>query len=122
MSSHGGKREGSGRKAGVSPLTEARKKLLESADDIIKSLVNQAKAGDVQAIKLCIERILPVVKEIPIQASVSNPEATKTELFEELQHQVLSCELTTNEAHERLEFIKKIKLEIKRSKNALDIF
>ncbi len=104
---------GSGRKAGVSKLTEARKKLLESSDDIITALVDQAKAGDVQAIKLCIERILPVIKEIPPQAMVNNPDATKTELFQELQHQVLNGEITINDANERVKFIKKIKSDIK---------
>ncbi len=59
----GGKREGAGRPKGKSSLTTAREALIEHSDDIINALLKKVQDGDIQAIKLAVERLVPVVKE-----------------------------------------------------------
>ena len=61
----GGKREGAGRKKGVSPITNARAELLQHSDTIISKLLERVNDGCPVALKQALERILPPVKNIP---------------------------------------------------------
>ncbi len=51
-----------GRPPGQSEITKLRKSLMTDAPDILAGLVTAAKAGDVQAARLILERVLPPVK------------------------------------------------------------
>jgi len=51
-----------GRPPGISEITKLRKSLMTDAPEILAGLVTAAKAGDVQAARLILERVLPPVK------------------------------------------------------------
>ncbi len=51
-----------GRPKGVSQVNELRKEIMKFAPEIIATLLDQAKGGDVQAAKLLLERCVPVLK------------------------------------------------------------
>jgi hypothetical protein len=51
-----------GRPPGQSEITKLRKSLMTDAPEILAVLVTAAKAGDVQAARLILERVLPPVK------------------------------------------------------------
>jgi hypothetical protein len=51
-----------GRPPGQSEITTLRKSIMNDAPEILAGLVTAAKAGDVQAARLILERILPPVK------------------------------------------------------------
>lgn len=51
-----------GRPPGQSEITKLRKSIMNDAPDILAGLVTAAKAGDVQAARLILERVLPPVK------------------------------------------------------------
>jgi N-dimethylarginine dimethylaminohydrolase len=51
-----------GRPPGQSEITKLRKSIMSDAPDILAGLVTAAKAGDVQAARLILERVLPPVK------------------------------------------------------------
>ena len=51
-----------GRPPGQSEITKLRKTLMTDAPEILAGLVTAAKAGDVQAARLILERVLPPVK------------------------------------------------------------
>ena len=63
---HGGKREGAGSKSGVSKLTEAREQLLQHSDTIIAKLMEKVAEGDTVALRLAVERIIPIVRDEPV--------------------------------------------------------
>lgn len=51
-----------GRPPGQSEITKLRKTLMTDAPEILAGLVTAAKAGDVHAARLILERVLPPVK------------------------------------------------------------
>jgi hypothetical protein len=53
-----------GRPPGQSEITTLRKSIMNDAPEILAGLVTAAKAGDVQAARLILERVLPPVKPI----------------------------------------------------------
>ena len=53
----GGKREGSGRKAGSGQAAHYRAMLEPYAEDLIQQVVDLAKGGDMAALKLCLDRL-----------------------------------------------------------------
>jgi polyhydroxyalkanoate synthesis regulator phasin len=57
QSSHGGKREGSGRKAGSGQAAQYRAMLEPFAEELIQQVVGRAKDGDMSALKLCLDRL-----------------------------------------------------------------
>ena len=114
---HGGKRKNAGRKKGSGYLTEARRKLLEHTDEIIDALIERAKEGDTNALKLCVERIIPIAKETHVFANLSSPDGEKVEHFEQIKKQVLKGELSISDAKEQISFLNKINYEIESEKN-----
>ena len=53
-----------GRPPGVSAITKLRASIADEVPQILVALVTAAKAGDVQAARLILERVLPPVKAI----------------------------------------------------------
>lgn len=53
-----------GRPPGKSAITKLRDGLANDIPDILSALVSAAKAGDVQAARLILERVLPAVKPV----------------------------------------------------------
>ncbi|MEI6760160.1 MAG: DUF5681 domain-containing protein [Betaproteobacteria bacterium] len=58
-----------GRPPGQSEITKLRKSIMGDAPDILAGLVAAAKAGDVQAARLILERVLPPVK--PVEQAIA---------------------------------------------------
>lgn len=63
-----------GRPPGVSAVTKMRESLSADVPDILAGLVAAAKAGDVQAARLILERVLPPLKGIEQPVMLSLPD------------------------------------------------
>ena len=57
-----------GRPKGSGDIAKARQKLLEHSDEIIQRLMERVREGDPGALKLALERLIPVIKETPIDS------------------------------------------------------
>jgi hypothetical protein len=62
-----------GRPIGTSDVSRLRESIAEHIPNIIAELVTKAKAGDVQAARLLLERVLPPIKPIEEAVSLSLP-------------------------------------------------
>jgi hypothetical protein len=61
-----------GRRPGVpNKLTTLRRGLEKALPDVLAALVEQAQAGDVQAIKIVLDRVLPALR--PVDAPIKLP-------------------------------------------------
>lgn len=110
---HGGKRQNAGRPKGSGYLTEARKKLIDNADSIIDALITKAQQGDINALKLCIERLVPVAKDQPVFMNLKHINGDKIEQLEAIRTQVLKGELSIDEALEQATFLRTMNQEIR---------
>ena len=63
-----------GRPPGVSAITKLRASIAKEVPQILAALVTAAKAGDVQAARLILERVLPPVKAIEQAVALQMPE------------------------------------------------
>ena len=63
-----------GRPPGVSVITKLRASIADEVPQILAALVTAAKAGDVQAARLILERVLPPVKAIEQAVALQLPE------------------------------------------------
>lgn len=68
-----------GRPPGVSAVTKMRESLSADVPAILAGLVTSAKAGDVQAARLILERVLPPLKAVEQTQAMSLPNGTLTE-------------------------------------------
>ena len=72
------------------------------ADEIANALIEQAVAGDIQALKLCVDRICPVPRERPILApelaDVDASTAPRSSVSGAIFHALASGDLTPAEA------------------------
>ena len=58
-------------KGSLNKRTNALRLLLEGeAKDLVRKAIEKAKDGDIQALRLCLERILPPVKDLPLRATL----------------------------------------------------
>lgn len=93
-----------GRPKGSGLAGELRKAIAEDADDIVAALTERAKAGDVQAARVLLDRILPTVKPESITTPI--PSATGTgsllERAERLLEAVAGGDLAPDRANELL--------------------
>lgn len=62
-----------GRPQGVGEVTKLRNSIAEHLPEIITQLVTKAKAGDTQAARLLLERVLPPMKPIEQPIALSLP-------------------------------------------------
>ena len=62
-----------GRPPGVGEITRLRESIAEHLPEIISQMVIKAKAGDAQAARLLLERVLPPVKPIEQTVALSIP-------------------------------------------------
>jgi len=68
-----------GRPPGRSPITKMRESLAGDVPEILAALVESAKAGDPQAARLILERVLPALKPTEQTQALSLPDGTLTE-------------------------------------------
>jgi hypothetical protein len=82
-------------------ITMLAEKLLEDdRDDIVRAVIAAAKGGDSTAMRLCIERLIPVRKGRPVMFDLP-PVKTAADVAEavgELSRAMAAGELTTDEA------------------------
>jgi len=62
-----------GRPAGSGHVARLRAELAQELPAILESLIKQAKGGDVAAIRLIIERLIPPLKSIDLPVSLELP-------------------------------------------------
>ena len=67
-------RKSKGRPPGVSAITKLRASIADEVPQILAALITAAKAGDVQAARLILERVLPPVKAIEQAVALQLPE------------------------------------------------
>ena len=63
-----------GRPPGRGPVAEMRVKLATDLDDIINVLRTQALAGDPQAIRIILDRVLPALRPVDMPTTLALPE------------------------------------------------
>ena len=63
-----------GRKPGLSSAAALRERLAKEMDPIIDAVVTAAKAGDLTACRLVLERVLPALKPIELPQVIPMPE------------------------------------------------
>jgi hypothetical protein len=64
---------GPGRPSGRGPVAELRIKLAADIDQIIDALRTQALAGDPQAIRIVLDRVLPALRPVDLPTALSLP-------------------------------------------------
>jgi hypothetical protein len=64
---------------------------------ILKAIVEQAKAGDIQAAKLILDKVLPSLKSIDVQADVEAKIPTTIEKFYAMNGIKSPCDMTDEE-------------------------
>jgi len=108
----GGKREGAGRPRGRSPLTKARATLLGHSDAIIDALMAKVEEGDTAAIKVAVERIIPVLKE----ATPTIEGDTQIERYQSIMGLVADGEIAPNRGLELIALLNKSQSQISNEK------
>ncbi len=68
-----GNRASPGRPAGRGPVAELRVKLATDLDKIIDTLKAQALAGDAQAIRIILDRVLPALRPVDMPTMLALP-------------------------------------------------
>lgn len=101
----GGSRPGSGRPKGSSNNrhNKLREILISQAEPLLEQLIILAKEGDLQALKLCIDKILPSMKPVEAPVHVSTDDtATLAERAEKVLLAALSGDISVIEANQLL--------------------
>ena len=62
-----------GRPAGSGHVARLRAELAQELPTIIQSLIEQAKAGDIQAIRIILDRVIPPLKAVDLPVSLELP-------------------------------------------------
>lgn len=69
-----------GRPKGAGKIAQLREVIAEAVPDILETLIAQAKAGDVAAARVLVERAIPPIKAAELAAPIAMPtDATLTE-------------------------------------------
>ena len=82
-----------GRPPGQSAITKMRAALAGDVPDILAGLVAAAKAGDVQAARLILERVLPPLKGIELPLALTLPDGSLTDQGRAVLRSVAAGEL-----------------------------
>lgn len=91
-----------GKPIGSGELQKLRASIAADVPDILNGLVTAAKAGDVQAAKLILERVLPPVKPIEQPQALTLPNGTLTEQGRAVLASVASGELAPGQGAQLL--------------------
>jgi hypothetical protein len=68
-----GNRASPGRPPGRSQATLLRERLATDLDQILDNLLVQARAGDLQAVRLVLDRVLPSLRPVEVPADIDLP-------------------------------------------------
>ena len=98
-----GNRASRGRPPGRGAVAELREKLAQDVDQIIDVLRAQALAGDPQALRILLDRVLPALRPVEQAQTVALPEgATLTESGRAVLAAVAAGELATGQGAQLL--------------------
>ena len=109
-----------GRPKGSTTAAHLREAIAEHMEEIINALVQQAKAGDVMAAKLLLERAVPVLRPVePPTPIVINLAGSKAEQSAAIIEAVADGQININQAKELQEAMRLHRLQ--RQDEGLDI-
>ena len=74
-----GNKASPGRPPGRGPVAEMRALLATDLDKIVDTLKSQALAGDAQAIRIILDRVLPTLRPVELPTTLALPQGTLTE-------------------------------------------
>ncbi len=94
---------------------QLREQLAEHCDEVLEAIVTAAKAGDMVAARIVIDRVLPALK--PQAAPVALPVADSTphEAYKAILQAVAAGELDASRAADMLDFVASAQHRIKHS-------
>ncbi|GAB1411237.1 hypothetical protein MASR1M90_23910 [Desulfovibrionales bacterium] len=96
----------SGRPKGSGIGPKLRQAIAEQSEELVQSVLDQAKAGDMQAAKLLLDRILPPLKPESLAAVDVPGDASRLDLAKALLGAVLLGEISVDGAKEVLALAK----------------
>lgn len=97
----------SGNPKGRPPTSERLRELLDPhKEDLVEILVSRALEGDISALRLCMERLAPPVKERPLIKTDLRLKSCDSETSLTLINKVLEGEISISEAKAIFEFFK----------------
>jgi len=91
-----------GKTPGTGELQRIRASIGEHVPEIIEQLVTAAKAGDIQAARLILERVLPPVKAIEQPQAIDLPDGTLTDQGRAVLRSVATGELAPGQGAQLL--------------------
>ena len=91
-----------GRPPGAGEVAKLRAAIGEHVPEIINQLVAAARAGDIQAARLILERVLPPVKAIEQAQTIDLPDGTLTEQGRAVLRSVAAGELAPGQGAQLL--------------------
>ena len=91
-----------GRPLGRSKVSELREKLAQDLDQVNDLVRAQALAGDPQAIRVLLDRVLPALRPIELPAQLDMPEGTLTEQGRAVMAATASGDLAPGQASQLL--------------------
>ncbi|MDW3094720.1 MAG: DUF5681 domain-containing protein [Gammaproteobacteria bacterium] len=97
-----------GRPKGSSRINELRKRLHSRSDELIDSVINAAIAGDMSAMKMCLDRIMPILKPQETNSSTHllDFEMPCIDTNKKIADQIDISELSASQLHDLLTIIK----------------
>jgi len=107
-----------GRPKGTSRTNELRQRLHSRSNELMDSVIDAAVAGDMSAMKMCLDRILPTLKpqESNIFICAFDSDLPLIDLNNKIMEQVDVGTLTASQASDLLSLIK-LKTELSEAEN-----
>ena len=105
----------SGRPVGITKTTEIRQQLENGSDGIIKKLIEMAESGDIDAIKMVMDRIFPAPKATAQTISMPSLD-TNQELHGHVLREVMTGNIPIETGVQALGFIERFRGDIKKQK------
>lgn len=93
-----GNRASPGRPPGRGAVAELREKLAQDMDQIISKVREQALAGDLQAARIVLDRVLPSLRPVEVAQAMDVPEGTLAEHAHAVVQAVAAGEIAPSQA------------------------
>lgn len=93
-----GNRASPGRPPGRGAVAELRDKLAQDMDQIIDKVREQALAGDLQAARIVLDRVLPSLRPVEVTQAIDVPDGTLAAQAHAVVQAVAAGEITPSQA------------------------
>lgn len=111
-------------KGSLNKRTELMRLLDANGEDILKALIELALNGDIKALQLCVERLIPKAKSLalnePIQVDDTQNPSTWSSALNSIVKSTLLGEISPDDAKKLIELIEKQKNKIEGEKFMID--